>query len=151
MKCILTIFFLLLIFCDADSQKHNLVIQKELYAVKKHNKWGYMDSSGNIVISPQFDEAWRFSEDLAVIGLGEDWNSRKYGFIDKSGNVVIEPMYQAADFFNEGLARIRLDDKFGFVDKNGKVIIEPLYDGAGYFFDGLAMIRIGDLYTGKRG
>ena len=151
MRWLLTICVLLLTLCDADSQIQNFGVHEELYPVKKNNKWGYMDSSGNIVISPQFDEAWRFSEGLAVIALGEDWNNRKYGFIDKFGNVVIEPMYQDADYFNEGLARIKLDNKFGFIDNSGKVIIEPLYDGAGFFSDGLAMIRIGDLYTGKKG
>ena len=31
-----------------------------MVAVKVGDKWGFIDKSGNMVIKPQFDDAWHF-------------------------------------------------------------------------------------------
>src|SRR5262249_43054146 len=48
-----------------------------LCAVRIGNKWGYIDKTGKVVISPQFDSAGIFSEGLACVRKG-----RKVGYID---------------------------------------------------------------------
>jgi hypothetical protein len=45
-------------------------------------KYGFIDSAGRVVIKPQFDEAYRFSEKLALIR-----QKTKYGFIDSAGRL----------------------------------------------------------------
>lgn len=40
-----------------------------LAAVKQNGKWGYIDETGKMVISPKYDWAGQFSEGVAVVGL----------------------------------------------------------------------------------
>lgn len=65
-------------------------------AVKIDGKWGYVDASGNVVISPQYDGARSFSCGLAAVKIGDKW-----GFINEEGTVVIEPLFEGAKDFTE--------------------------------------------------
>jgi hypothetical protein len=45
-------------------------------------KYGFNDKNGEIVIKPQFDWTFAFSEGLADVRIDE-----KYGYIDKKGEI----------------------------------------------------------------
>ena len=63
--------------------------------------YGYIDETGNIVISPQFNYADNFNNYYAVIGYGESKPPRpsfKYGLINKEGQVVIPAKYDSLSF-----------------------------------------------------
>jgi len=106
------------------------------------NVWGYIDKTGNMIITPQFEDAYSFSEGLASIKMGN-----KFGYIDKTGNIIIAPQYKDAYSFSEGLAKIYTDeDKYGYIDKTGKIIIEPKLLSASIFSEGLASIKIGNKF-----
>ena len=47
---------------------------QDFYKFKKGNKEGFIDASGNIVISPIYDDVDDFSENLAKVKIGN-----KYG------------------------------------------------------------------------
>src|SRR6218665_2984939 len=99
-------------------------------------KRGYIDSTGKMVIKPQFNLAMDFKEGLARIKLGSKW-----GYIDSTGKMVIKPQFDDAEDFKEGLARTKLGDGlWGYMDKTGKMVIEPQFYEAGDFQEGLAWI-----------
>src|SRR5215831_1834657 len=85
-----------------------------LLPVKVSGKWGYVNSSGQLVVNPQFDEAEEFHEGRAAICLGncKSWesNDAHWGYIDASGKVVVAPQYGSAYAFNEGLASVCTGD-----------------------------------------
>ena len=72
------------------------------------NKMGFIDTDGNWIIEPTFDEVTEFSEDRAVFR-----NGINYGFIDKRGKVIIPAEYERAYSFKNGLAKVKLDNKYG--------------------------------------
>ena len=57
--------------------------QSELTAVIfNEGKWGYINLQGETLISPQYNHAWPFSNELAFVKMGS-----KSAFIDKNNNV----------------------------------------------------------------
>jgi len=106
--------------------------------IEIRGKWGHIDKTGQIVIQPQFAEAYGFSEGLADVKVGGKW-----GYIDRKGNMVISPQYDATSKHAEGLAAVKIDGKWGYIDKTGKMISKPQYDKADTFSDGLALVKLG--------
>lgn len=105
---------------------------------KLNGKYGFINTDGETIIEPQFDDANHFGEDLAAVKIKDKW-----GFIDVNGKVVIKPAFDDAGEFNEGLASVAIKDKWGFIDKTGKVIIPFQFDKWTYWFeDGVCEVRI---------
>lgn len=84
-----------------------------LAAVEADGRWGYIDTSGALVIAPAFDMAGPFSEGLAVVRV-----EGRYGFADKAGRVVIEPQYDHATGFRNGTATVQKDGETQLLDRN---------------------------------
>ncbi len=112
-----------------------------LLLVKKDEKYGYVNTNGEVVIDFQFDDAYSFSNGLASIK-----KDGKYGFIDTKGNIVINPEFDDAKYFSDELACVKKGDKYGYIDKNGNVVIDFNYDNAYDFSEGKAWVRINDRY-----
>src|SRR6185369_10974528 len=110
----------------------------QLRPIQQDGKWGYIDSSGKIVIKPQFLWAEEFSEGLASFQNEHG----KHGYIDESGTVVIEPKYDSVTDFSEGLAAVSFDLGWGYIDKIGNWVLQPHFAGARPFSDGLALVGV---------
>jgi hypothetical protein len=114
------------------------------------SKTGFIDKTGKLVIKPQFDSAFPFSEGLAKVRIGD-----KAGFIDRTGKIVVPLKFHGKEFgyssdseigFKEGLAVVELDGKYGYIDNTGKVVIAIQYQYANDFLGGAAIV----LATGPR-
>jgi len=123
---------------DQESLKDN----KNLYALNKDNKYGFVNKNGEFVIEPQFDYAFDFSED----GLARIKKDGKYGFVNKNGEFIIEPQFDYALDFVNGFAVIVSNEKWGFINKAGEVVIEPQFDYALDFVNGFAVIVSNEKY-----
>ena len=103
------------ILADNKSNKNpHEIPDNELIPVHLEGYWGYMDKSGERVISPQFNSAGKFSDGVAKITTGDG----KYGFIDKTVRIISQ-LFDFMDDFSEGLARVKLNRKWGLSDKKG--------------------------------
>lgn len=116
-----------------------------LFVIKDGGKYGYIDSTGKVVINPQFDYASSFEDGLALVKKG-----KKYSFIDKTGKIVIDPPYTLAADFSEGLAMVgnfgNGKGKIGFIDITGKLVIPLQFDSlysVSMFREGLAKVQVG--------
>ena len=108
-------------------------------AIVKFNrkgKWGYRDRKGNVVIQPDFDDAFEFSEDLACVE-----KDGKLGYIDRQGGVVIDFKFDSATSFSDGLASVTIGEKSGYIDKQGEEAVPLRFDVATPFEDGRAIVR----------
>lgn len=101
----------------ASGETRRFVTISGLAPIKTGGKWGFLDKTGKVTITPQFDDASSFSDGLASVKAGKKW-----GFIVKDGASVISPQFdKVADFF-KGLAHVTVGDKSGYIDKTGNYI-----------------------------
>ncbi len=118
------------------------------------NKCGYKSHNGEWVISPKYDLAREFSENMAAIGVrkGRDILT---GFINNDGQVVILPKYYCLGYdgagkFSEGMADISnakgSGKKYGFININGELVIPCQYDMVHMFTSGLAAVAVNGKY-----
>jgi len=111
----------------------------------QNKKVGYMDSTGKMIVTPQFLNGYDYSEGLANISqvVGKD---TLWGAIDLEGKIVIKPQFDWVGEFKEGLAVFETNEKYGFIDVKGKIVVNPQFQFAGSFHQGLAEIQMGDQY-----
>lgn len=74
-------------------------------AVKQGGKWGFADTTGEIKIACQFDDARSFHQGLAAVKSGDKW-----GYISTAGEMVIEPVFYSAKSFCDGYAPVETEN-----------------------------------------
>lgn len=78
----------------------------KIYAYREGDKWGFVNSSGEVVIEPQYEGAKSFSNGLAAVCVDGKW-----GFIDEENQLVISCEFGDADYFNEsGACMVKITD-----------------------------------------
>jgi len=107
--------------------------------------WGYVDTSGKIVIAARFHTAKEFSEGLAAVQN----DAGKWGFIERSGRVVVPFWFDYADKFSEGLALVVSHKRYGYIDHRGSFVIRPRFPFASKFSEGLAPVRTSGKFEGQ--
>src|SRR5215813_3943311 len=116
----------------------------------ERGKFGYVDETGRVVIKPQFDEAYPFTEGLAAVSIGE-----KAGFIDASGKVVVPLKYHATLPFSDGLAAVFIagDNRSypcGYINPAGEFVIKPqIKFSCTQFQEGFAVVEEYDSSLGE--
>ena len=126
-----------------------------LFPVQAHDRGGFINHSGDVIVPLCFDTVAEFSEGLARFERDGRW-----GYINRAGHIVIQPQFMWARDFSDGLARVQISGialganaRWGFIDKSGKVVIQLTKDQSGYgteeegFHEGLAFV--GEI--GKKG
>ena len=91
-----------------------------LLAVKKGDKWGFIDEHGRAITGfiydayatdPQFDEDYKYSIYSAVNGYITVLQNGKWGLIDVKGNTILDTVY-------EGISQVNPNGKF-WLKENG--------------------------------
>lgn len=137
-----------------------------LAVVLLKNKYGFIDTTGKMIIKPKFEKIPIFLNPLKV-GFSEGLACVKYkgkwGAIDKKGKFIIKPTFdEILTPFQEGLAAVKINNKIGFINNEGKVIIPCEYDTLKLespnvinvgFKNGLCLVTKGNLwgYINKKG
>lgn len=78
-------------------------VNAEPAAVCINGKWGFVDTAGNVVIKPAYENAKSFSA-----GLGAVCVEGKWGYINTSGTIRIEPKFEdCRPFSASGIAALK--------------------------------------------
>lgn len=148
---LITIVAVFFIFCPAQTDKSNL------FPIKLNGKIGYIDKTGKLIISPQFDNGQKFSEDFACVVV-----NGKTGFIKESGEYLVSPQFNSTYGgcyydFREGFSSVSVGDyrkikgkwvdesKWGVIDAKGQVTFFPGFTFLSDFREGLAFFKKGGL------
>ncbi len=109
---------------STPSEIQNL-IREGLAPVRENtNTWSYSNLKGEMVITPQLEDARAFSEGRAAVMLQGRW-----GYIDTAGAWIQDPEFAQIDDFHLGLGRVRLDvgeaHRYGYIDRAGRSVWFP--------------------------
>ncbi|WPQ61280.1 SEL1-like repeat protein [Chitinophaga sancti] len=87
--------------------------------------WGLKSAEGEILLPPQFEEFYEFSEqDIAVV-----MKAKKYGYVNRSGKIIVHPEWdEAYDFDYSHLAIVQRNGLLGLINVSGEVVVEPTYE-----------------------
>jgi len=86
-----------------------------LARVKTNQKWGFVDTTGNVVVPPKYNQVENFVDGLAKVRTGQRW-----GLVDKTGAVIIKPTFEWIYDFNDGIAKVKIDGEEYYMDRNGQ-------------------------------
>ncbi len=99
----------------------------DLIPFRYGDKWGYANQEMKIVIEPNYDKAFPFYGDIAVVQL-----HFKQGLIDRNGNAVTPLKYKKvgrySGIIDSDHIPIEINGKYGKLDRKGKEIIPAVYD-----------------------
>ncbi len=132
---ILILFALLFSFSPAQAQL------KPFYS-SQNDKYGYVDTTGKIIVTPRYDMAWDFIQGMSIVKL-----DGKYGYVNESGVEVIKPRFDGALAFSDGLAVVRIGEKYGFIDKTGTLVVPAIYDRCDNFHGDRANVCLNKKWT----
>lgn len=86
-------------------------VGSEPAAICVDKKWGFADSSGKIVIEPQYTEAKSFSNGLAPVSKDGMW-----GYINTKGEYRIESKFtDCLPFTSNGVAAVKENDVWNYI------------------------------------
>jgi WG containing repeat len=106
-----------------------------LFEVPAGSKYGYIDSSGRLVIGALYRNATEFSEGLAAVR-----ENGRYGYINAAGDYTLKPVYDYALPFESGIAKVFIKGRPLFIDHQGRQIL-PGGIAAVKIFGKLAIVR----------
>ena len=112
----------------------------------KNDKRGYFNRfTGKLVVSPQYEKAWIFSEGLACV-----MENGMLHFIDHKGQKAIDKEYPYANYlydycFHNGLCEMLGDGgRIGLIDKQGNWVVDPIYYDMTYYSKGFWVVNDSD-------
>jgi len=82
---------------------------------KGEDKWGFIDKTGQFVISPRFATYPNGDVSSFANGFATVEASGKVGYIDRSGEFAIPPRFLDGESFHEGMARVIVEGPCVFV------------------------------------
>lgn len=123
----------------------------DLIAYSDGSDWGFINRKGEIVINPQFKNAYNFSEGLALVKNAEGL----YGFIDDAGTFQGgDPSFSEATYYSEGKAwTVKPLGSPTCIDESGAILFScESCEFVSNYADGLALFaqknKDGDLQYG---
>lgn len=104
---------------------HNLVKLdfKDYYTIYEGIFYGIIDSDGNVIFNPKFQQIEILNDNFQVTING------KKGLINEKEEYLIQPIYDSIKYYDvENLFHIEIDGKFGLINSEYVGLINPRYN-----------------------
>jgi hypothetical protein len=117
--------------------------QVEWSAQESSGKWGFINTTGKVIIPIKYDWVSGFKEGLAFFK-----HNKKWGFINEKGEEVIAAkydhiQYDIFDFSENNFYMAKLENKHCYINLKGKQITPPIYDELfGFKENGYSKVRM---------
>lgn len=91
-----------------------------LARVRLNKKWGFIDTTGAIIIPIKYNEVENFSDGYAKVRIGQRW-----GLMEKTGKEIIKPTFDEIGPFVNGKAKVMRDGTEYYMNENGVRVDGP--------------------------
>jgi len=129
-------------YCTGEWSTCKLFTENKI-ALKRDNKWGYLDKLNKQAIEFKFDAAAAFANGVAIVKLGTTYN-----IIDGRGKTLLDTGYdRLVRDVDDRVMIYRKNSKYGLLSEGGNQITGPIYDSfIGLFTDGRLAVKSGVKY-----
>ena len=104
--------------------KEIILSQNILLPLKNTNdKYGFIDTLGNWIISPQYDDASPFSEGFASVCKNDSCF-----YINKEGNKTSNYFFDETESYKDGIAIVKKDNVYYLINRSGQFISKGYQD-----------------------
>ena len=128
------IFFILVFstFCQESVEPLNRIL--------KDGKWGYINSTGEVIVQPEFDHAYPFRNGFTVV-LKEIDGQMKRAYLNNKGELITDYQFDRAYHFFGELARVKIGNLWGYINKNGVLVTDCIYSWVSDFDYGVGIVK----------
>ena len=112
-----------LAFSFQESLLNTAVFKDGYVVVKQKNKSILLDSFGNKINFPGFEDIGLPSEGILPVRKNKKW-----GFADLKGKLKIGCIYDQVNPFQNGFAKVKLKKMTGIIDSSGNIVIAPAFE-----------------------
>lgn len=104
-----------------------------LFGALMGEKFGYINTKGDTIIDPVFDQVKPFSEGFAEVRKGRQW-----GYVNPNNEMAIPLSFEKVEPFTNGVAIVAKEGRFNLINQQGKMLLENSCErisktGNGYF------------------
>ncbi|KAF5029099.1 WG containing repeat protein [anaerobic digester metagenome] len=93
---------------------------------QENNKYGFLDTTGKVVVAPVYDRVFDFIIDVTAVQKGEKW-----ALINDKGKLVTEFIYDMIvghTWYDQQFVVVYQNNKCGVIDKKGKLVLPIEYE-----------------------
>ncbi|MDO7887860.1 WG repeat-containing protein [Hymenobacter cheonanensis] len=87
------------------------------FPIVVQGRWGFIDSTGAVVVAPRFAQVQEFAEGLAPVR-----EAGHYGYLNEAGQLVLPQRYGYAAPFHNGRALVQPDSIPRLLDRAGRLL-----------------------------
>lgn len=128
-----------------DYTQYDQIFRKDAVLVCDNCEWGYIDTSGTVIIPPQYTFAREMVNDVGIVECDGKW-----GMINKLGETLIPCRYDQVEFLentDHKIIRIYVQrPKYGLIDTLGQLAVNAIYDEIGTVNEGRLAVKRNGLW-----
>ena len=128
---------------NTESTTQEKTVALAYFPVYTNGKWGVIDSRGNIVISPEYDEYIAIPDStkaifICTINVNYDDGTYDTKVINEKGEELfteydrVEAIenYDSSNnlWYESGILKVSKNEKYGIINTSGKELVSPTYD-----------------------
>ncbi|MBL7918255.1 MAG: WG repeat-containing protein [Bacteroidia bacterium] len=124
----------------ADVLKELELNEVEFIPAEHNDMFGFVDTAGNFIIKPAYDEVSAFQEGLAIVHKGDS-----VFFINKENKNTLQKYFSDAQTFFNGLAPVKIKNDWFFIDRMGE-IKSTAFEEINEVSENIYIVKKGNLY-----
>ncbi|MEM7373481.1 MAG: WG repeat-containing protein [Bacteroidota bacterium] len=117
----------------------------QIYEIRQGNQWGFIDSSGQVVVPLQYDFVYGDELSHQSNGYFVFLKHQKMGVYHIDRKEIVPPIYERVKIHSDqslpGYIEVQKNGKIGILDTLGRTILSPKYEEIKSVFPGIFAIK----------